>query len=633
MASPAPVPTRIRFDAFELDARSGELRKSGILLRLQPQPFRLLFLLIDHAGQVVTREEIQRSLWVDSTFVDFDHGINYSINQIRSALADNAEKPRYIETLTKRGYRFIGTVEQAPNGSGKEATKEGIEPAVPHSPKRTRRIYIIALSGIAIMATLIAFAIRSVRGHRTQPTEASTIKSLAVLPIATLSGDVEKDYFSDGMTDAVITDLGQIGSLRVISRTSVMGYKNTNKPLSQIARELNVDAFVEGSVTRSGERVRITANLVQASPERHLWSQTYERDMRDVLALQDEVAHGIAQEIRLHLTPQEHALLTNARPVNPESYELYLHGRYFLETGYPVDWTKSGPYFEQAIAKDPSYAPAYVGLAGFYLMQAENQPLTSREPWVKAEAAVERALQIDDTLSDAHLVIAGIRLDRERNWTAAEREYKRAIALNPNSAIAHKSYAWYLLFVNRQDQAIQEGKFALELDPLQVNLNVGLGDMYSYARLYEESIAQYKKTLELAPNSAEAHGGLFDDYRAKEMYKDAAVEFLESLNLSHESAWANAFQRDFEDHGYKAAIQLFYKRFVAEYRKRPNALPYDLAGAYAQLGRTDQAFESLDEAFAEYCGALKLVRLEPNFDSLRSDPRYADLVRRIGFPQ
>jgi TolB-like protein/DNA-binding winged helix-turn-helix (wHTH) protein len=399
----------IRFGVFELDLGSGELRKSGVLIHLPPQPFKILALLASRAGQLVTREQIDQQIWGNETFVDFEQGLNHCIKQIRTVLGDDAESPHYIETLPRRGYRFIAPIETiAPVSSPATSVAalyerrhlEEVEPAVVDRrySMRARALALAAGGLVALVATLIGLNVaglrervfRAVGAAREPPLQ---IQSIAVLPLENLSGDPAQEYFADGMTDELITDLGQISALRVISRTSVMRYKGTKKSLGEIARELNVDAVVEGMVLRSGERVRITANLLHAPTDRHLWAETYERDLRDVLALQSEVAQAITREIRTTLTPGEHVRLTTTRPVNPEAYELYLKGirarglaRYEDREG----WFRVKAFFQQAIAKDPSYAPAYVALASCYNWAASAAFLPYMEASSKAKALARR---------------------------------------------------------------------------------------------------------------------------------------------------------------------------------------------------------------------------------------------------
>src|ERR1700722_11598272 len=408
---------RLRFSVFEIDLNAGELRKHGLKIRLQEQPFQVLATLIEHTGEVVTREALQKKLWSADTFVDFDHGLNKAINKIREALSDSAESPRFVETVARRGYRFLAEVklaDAAPVSSAEQATElqtaaeVPARPALagkPANPKRPLSPFVWKTTVVVLL--LLTISLADWRLHsRGRPSYA--IRSLAVLPLESLSGDASQDYFADGMTDELISDLGQISALRVISRTSVMVYKHVRKPLPQIARELNVDAVVEGTVLRSGDQVRITAQLIEASSDKHLWSQSYQGELRDTLALQNQVARAIADQIRINLNSQEQAALKNVRVVNPEAYESYLKGRYFWNKRTADGLKVALAYFNQAIDEDPKYAQAYSGLADTYALLGdwEYAVMTPREALPKAKAAATKALELDGTLSEAHNALA-----------------------------------------------------------------------------------------------------------------------------------------------------------------------------------------------------------------------------------
>ncbi len=492
-------------------------------------------------------------------------------------------------------------------------------------------------TGLAAVAVVVAVLVglnvggwrERLLGHAGAP----RIESLAVLPLANLSGDPEQEYFADGMTEALITDLAKIGSLRVISRTSVMEYKGVKKPLPKIARELKVDAVVEGSVMRVGDRVRITVQLIHGPTDKHLWADSYERELRDVLAMQEEVARAIAQEIRIKLTPQENARLTGSRPIDPEVYELYLLGQFYSHKGPRTDWGKSQEYFERAIAKDPSYAPAYAGLARFYSrVVTSSGPLTPQEAWPKAEAAVQRALELDDRLAEAHAELANIRLLRDWNWEEAAKESQRALELNPNSPDAHSRYARYLRVAGRPDEAVREMKRALELDPLRVDLSNQLGVELVFARRYDEAIEQFHQSLELDANSVVAHFYLSALFAAKGMEREAAEEAIKGLNAAGEASQASKFERIYKASGYRAAQRFLDQRAIEDELKRPRPDPWTLAYTYPRLGQKDKAFEWLEKAYQERSVGLLQLRVDPDFDNLRSDPRYKDLVRRINFP-
>ena len=411
------VGSRLRFGVFELDLRAGELRKHGLRVRLQEQPFQVLAMLVEHPGEVVAREELQKKLWPADTFVDFDHGLNKAINKLREALGDSAESPRFVETVARRGYRFLVEVRpadlaavsspqptsQAPARRQRyrdnSAEKDFDGPALSVTaalPERTQLSRGWKSAGLLLLVVVAVLAAWKVHSWLRPP---AVIRSLAVLPLESLSSDASQDYFADGMTDELISDLGQIGALRVISRTSVMAYKHTRKPLPQIARELNVDAVVEGTVLRSGDRVRITAQLIEASADKHLWSQSYEGELRDTLALQDKVARAIADQIRINLNAQEQAALKNVKAVDPQAYESYLKGRYFWNKRTRESLKVALAYFNQAIDEDPKYAQAYSGLADTYALLGDWQyaVMTTKEAMPKAKAAAIKALELDDT--------------------------------------------------------------------------------------------------------------------------------------------------------------------------------------------------------------------------------------------
>jgi TolB-like protein/DNA-binding winged helix-turn-helix (wHTH) protein len=434
---------RVCFGVFELDLRAGELRKHGIRVRLQEQPFQILATLLAHAGEIVTREELQKKLWPADTFVDFDHGLNKAINKIREALGDSAESPRFVETVARRGYRFLAEVKAADAAPARtpDLTAHPLSvPAAPNrgedlpgelaNPKHAQRSTGWKIPALVLLLLAASLAVWKLHSWN-HPSPA--IRSLAVLPFESLSSDASQDYFADGMTDELISDLGQISALRVISRTSVMSYKRARKPLPQIARELNVEAVVEGTVLRSGDQVRITAQLIEASADKHLWSQSYEGELRDTLALQNKVARAIADQIQVNLNPQEQAALKKVMIVNPEAYESYLKGRYFWNKRTADGLKAALTYFNQAIEHDPNYAQAYSGLADTYALLGDWQyaVMTPKEALPKAKAAAIKALELDNTLGEAHNSLAFCLDGFDWNFSSAGKEFQRAIELNP----------------------------------------------------------------------------------------------------------------------------------------------------------------------------------------------------------
>jgi TolB-like protein/Tfp pilus assembly protein PilF len=453
---------------------------------------------------------------------------------------------------------------------------------------------------------------------------------LAVLPLESLSGDASQDYFADGMTDELITDLGQISALRVISRTSVMSYKRARKPLPQIARELSVDAVVEGTVLRSGEQVRITAQLIQATDDKHLWSQSYEGDLRDTLALQNKVARAIAEQIRITLKPQEQAALKSIKVVNPDAYVSYLKGRYFWNKRTADGLKAAAAYFNQAIDEDPSYAQAYSGLADTYALLGDWQyaVMTPKEALPKAKAAAIKALELDTALGEAHNSLAFCLDGFDWDFESAGKEFQRAIELNPGYATAHHWYAWHLSLVGRNNEAIAEMKIAQSLDPLSLIINADLAELFLIAHSYDESIEQSRKTIAMDSNFALAHNQLAQAYLQKQSYGETIAELQKAIQISGSSPTftANLARAYAASGGRKIALQLLGD--LKKGSKPGYSHASEIAVVYAALGDRDQAMTWLEKGYEERFNPGVLLR--PGFDPLRSDPRFQNLLRRIG---
>jgi TolB-like protein/DNA-binding winged helix-turn-helix (wHTH) protein/Flp pilus assembly protein TadD len=630
----------VRFGTFEVSLQSGEVRKGGLRIRVQQQPMKLLEILLEHPGEVVTREELRSRVWPSESFGDFDQALNIAIGKLRSALGDSAESPRFIETLPKRGYRFIADVSvvdtearpkrQEPLAGDLPATDLGHKiqgiglPVAPERRLLPTRWIVVAL------ALVLSLAILSLWRFRSQTPAPTGIRSLAVLPLDNLSGEASQNYFADGMTDELITDLAQISALRVISRTSVMVYKGARKPLPQIARELNVDAVVEGTVLRSGDRVRITAQLIEASTDKHLWSQSYEGDLRDTLTLQKKVARAIADQIRINLTPREEAALKSVKVVNPEAYESYLKGRYFWNKRSADGLKASLAYFKQAIEEDPKYAQAYSGLADTYALLGDWQyaVMTPKEAFPQAKAAAIKALELDSTLGEAHNSLAFVLDGFDWDFDSAGKEFQRAIELNPGYATAHHWYAWHLSLLGRYDEAIAEMRKAENLDPLSLIINADLAELLVLAHSDDESIRQSRKTIEMDPNFALAHNQLAQAYLQKQMYDEAVAELKTAVQLSGGSpAFIANLARAYVASGKRnEAVKL-----LGDLKKRSNpgySNASEIAVIYVSLGDTDQAMNWLEKGYDERFNPGVLLR--PGFDPLRSDPRFQSLVHRIG---
>jgi TolB-like protein/DNA-binding winged helix-turn-helix (wHTH) protein/Tfp pilus assembly protein PilF len=618
-------PVRLRFAVFEVDLRAGELRKRGVRVRLQEQPFQVLAMLLERPGEIVTREEIRSRLWTPETFVDFDHGVNKAINRIRDVLGDSATSPRFVETVARRGYRFLADVtivDGGPAAASKKATGDVVAPP-PHGRLRWRP-WAIAGTAIALAAVAGAWALLP-RAPRP-----ATIRSLAVLPLENLSGDDSQEYFADGMTDELIATLGQIGALRVISRTSVIPYKRARKSLSQIARELNVDAIIEGTVLRSDGRVRITAQLIDARDDTHVWSETYAGDLSDALTLQNKVAAAIAEQIRINLNPVEQATLKHGRAVDPQAHEAYLKGRYFWNKRTAGDFEKAVAYFSQAIERDPAYAQAYSGLADTYALMGdwEYGVLTPREALPRAKAAAVKALQLDEALGEAHVSLAFCMDAFDWDLKSAEIEFRRGIELNPGYATAHHWYAWHLTLSGKKPDAIAEMRRALTLDPLSLIINADLAELLVIAHLTDESIRQSRKTIEMDANFPLAHNQLAVAYLQSQRADDAIAELKEALRLSADSPTCTA--------NLARALAISGRReeaahLLEELKTRARASysnASEIAMVYAALGDNGQAMTWLEKGYAERFNPSVLLR--PGFDPLRTDPRFQDLERRAG---
>jgi TolB-like protein/DNA-binding winged helix-turn-helix (wHTH) protein len=638
----------VRFGPFEVNFTTGELRKHGVRLKLQDQPFQVLKMLLARPAELVTREEIRCSLWPSGTFVDFDNGLNTAINRLREALGDSAENPKFIETLPRRGYRFIGALDGVPGSriqAGQSASPflGAKEPVV--APKRTslghiteglgahwvRNVLFLAVGMALLLAALVGMKFGWWPRQLRRESGRIRVQSIAVLPLENLSGDPAQEYFADGMTDELTTDLAKIGNLRVISRTSATQYKGTHKRLAQIAKELNVDALVEGAVSRSADRVRITAQLIYAPTDEHLWAETYERDVHDVLTLQDEVARAIAREIRVNLTPEERGLLI-ARPVNPEAFEDYLRGRYYWNKWTEEAIRKGIAYFNQAIQKDTNCALAYAGLADSYnsLGDFGVAVMPPREASAQAEAAALKAVELDEQLAEAHAALAMARFRYDRNWRDVETEFKRAIELNPGYATAHHWFAHYLMAAGRLPEALAESNRAYDLNPIDPEMGVHLQWHFYYAHDYDQVIQQGRKALEIDPNLNEIHLYLGLAYEQKGMYQEAIAALQKAVDLSGRRTIAlSSLGHVYGVSGEKGAALKVLKE-LQDSSKQRYVSSYDLAILWAGLGEKDHALAWLDRAYQETSYWLFTIETDPRLNSIRSDPRFQDLIRRVG---
>jgi TolB-like protein/DNA-binding winged helix-turn-helix (wHTH) protein/Flp pilus assembly protein TadD len=636
----ASNPTRhLRFGVFEVDLRTGELTKRGLRVRLQDQPFQVLATLLEKPGELVTREELRRRIW-PSTVVDFDHGLNKAISKIREALGDSAENSRFIETIGRRGYRFLADVAVFESSDKQLKTApEALTLPGDAGPNGFTQIGSLKTRSPPSLAWLLGFGLALVLGAAFLgvlfPRDHSSpkIRSLAVLPLENLSGDASQDYFAEGMTDDLITQLGQISALRVISRTSVMTYKSVRKALPEVARELNVEAVVEGTVLRSGDRVRISAQLIQVPADKQLWAQIYEGNLSDTLALQNRVARAIVEQIEATLNQQERAALEKSNTVNPDAYEAYLKGRYFWNKRTGEGLQKAIDYFNRAIDKDPNYPQAYVGLADTYALAGdwEYGILSAQDAFSRAKAAATHALNLDDNLGEAHTSLAFAFDLYDWDWEAAENHYKRAIALNPGYATAHHWYAWHLMVMGRTAEGIAELRKAQSLDPLSLIISADLADALCIAHRYEESVQQSRKTLEMDPNFAVAHYQLGQAFQQMHMQSASIAELQKAVELSRgNTAFESNLAYAYAVSGRKEEAIRIAKDLESD-QGRSSVADSNIAMIYVGLGNNDQAMIWLNKAYQARFNPSILLR--PAFDPLRSNPGFQNLLSRIGLPR
>jgi TolB-like protein/DNA-binding winged helix-turn-helix (wHTH) protein/Tfp pilus assembly protein PilF len=653
----------VRFGLFEVDLEACELRKKGLRIKLQDQPLHILRVLIERPGEIVSREELRHRLWQPDTFVDFDHSLNTAMMRLREVLGDSSENPRFIETVPRKGYRFVAPVHQIrpdaptdvvgtqegnqatlPPGSGSKESKELYRIAVDETTLRTtwvKKSYQISLFhalvivGVLVLLTTIASSLffRARPGGIFSYAPSKPITSLVVLPMENLSGDKSQEYFADGMTDELIASLARISSIRVLSRTTAMEYKDSHESLGKIARDLGVDAVVEGTVLRSGDRVRITAELIQVSTDRHLWADTYESPLDDVLTLQNRVASAIVEQIRIQLTSQDKTRLASRRLVKPEAYEDFLKGLFYWNKRSREDLVKAIDYFQSAIVKDPQYALAYAGLADCYgiLGAAIVGTVPTIEVAPKAEAAAMKAVELDDSLAETQTALATVQFNYKWDWKAAERGFRRAIELNPNYATAHQRYSLYLTAMGRRSESLQEMERARSLDPLSVSMNFSLGWRLYMAREYDRAVVQLNDAIEMDPTFVLPHIVLGQAYEQKGDYAKAIAELEKTAIMSHRSPPVIATL----GHVYAGAGRLGEAHKILEELQSEAQTgyvsPFYVALVYAGLKDQSHTMEWLDKAYADRSNSMVFANVDPRFDGLRSDQRFQHLLERMNF--
>jgi TolB-like protein/DNA-binding winged helix-turn-helix (wHTH) protein/Tfp pilus assembly protein PilF len=641
MESQVPI---FRFGPFESRPRVRELYKHGVKLKVRPQPLQVLNVLLSHAGQVVTREQFREQVWSSETFVDFEHGLNTSVKEIRAVLGDSADEPRYIQTLPRIGYRFVapvnvdlplscGEVVPAPQAIASEESVGRTMDGRGLRQKSAHRVWLIVLGLLVLLIGALGGYFRWSRSRMRSQVPSGKIM-LAVLPFENLTGDSAQDYFSDGMTEEMISQLGRIDpeQLGVIARTSIMHYKHNEKPLDQIGRELGVQYVLEGSVRRDSDKVRISAQLIQVKDQTHLWSRQYDRELSSLLVLQGEIAQEIADEIQLTLGDDREQLAANLKPsVSPTSYEaydLYLKGRYFWNKRTVRGFQQAINCFQQALAKDPNYSRAYAGLADSYALLGGYSMVPQTEFMSKAKVAALRALQIDDELPEAHTSLALITENYDWDWQTAEKEYRRAIQLDPNYATAHHWYAEYLTWLGRFDEASRESERARQLDPFSLIIAADNAAILYYSRHYDRAIQQFQVVQDMDPTFPR-FAVVINACVEKRRFADALAHIENGRLALGDGPWrwsALAYV-------YGRAGQPGQARRELEKLKQSNSRsPIDPGGfvfPYVALGDKEQAFAWLEKAYSQHSNSMILLKVEPAYDSLRSDRRFKDLMRRV----
>jgi TolB-like protein/DNA-binding winged helix-turn-helix (wHTH) protein/tetratricopeptide (TPR) repeat protein len=619
MQATSPPTDIFHFGIFQLDLKARELHKAGVKVKLQDQPFRVLALLVERAGQVVTREELRQKVWPTDVYVAFDQGLNNAIRKVRDALGDSADSPRFVETLARHGYRFVAPVSAVPGRPSKRGFHFGL--------RTLRNAALIGLTTASLLAALAYWAWHE-SAMRARPSSEKVI--LAVLPFDNLSRDPDQEFFSEGLTEEMITQLGKLNPerLTVIARGSVAKYKGSGLATNQIGRELHADYLVQGSVRRASDRVRITVQLIQVRDQTDLWAESYDRELKDMLVLQDSVARTIANQIHITLTPGQQTRLPSPPKLDPEAYEAYLKGRYYWNKRSADALQKALIYFQQAINKDPAYGAAYSGLADCNSGLTWHGFTSPAEALPKANAAALKAIEIDPQSAEAHASLALV-LHHRWEWPGAEAEFKRALQLDPHYANAHHWYGDYLSVRGRHDEALLEARQALDLDPLNLMIGTWVGLRYYLARKYDRAIEQGRNTVELDPNFAAIHLLLGETYVQIGLQEKGLAELQSAASLSGNSplylaqvavAHASAGRKT---EALRIAAQLqaiSSKRYVS---------PYGLAQIYAALNDKEQTFQWLQIAYDDRAVWMSYLAVDPVFDGFRSDQRFQDLLRRV----
>lgn len=629
MLRATPSPEFARFALFEVHFRAGELRKEGRRIRLQEQPFRVLAMLLERPGEMITRADLHRKLWPADTFVDFDHGLNSAVARLREALNDSADRPRYIETVARRGYRFIGQVEPVPRAlvPGNLEAEDSLLVRLMRPPWTWKKsVPVLAIAGLLVF---VASALLSRRPFRSRAVN-KTIDSIAVLPFENASTTPDQEFLADGITQSAIDQLSRLSNLKVISLGSVLRYRGHQDDVRQIGRDLGVGSVMTGRIDLRGDHMMVMAELVNASDGSHIWGEQYDRKVSDIMSVQEDISQEIAIKLEVRLSAQQKKLLRKRYSQDFEAYQIYLRGRYYWNRRSQEDLQRGIAYFEQAIERDPSNALAYAGLADSYFVRAISGALPTADAMPKAKAAALKALELDDSLAEAHTSLAQVTANYEWNWEKAEAEYQRAIELNPSYSTGHHYYATFLMAMGKHAQALEEMKKAEALDPLSPIIATFIGKAYYYAGNNDEAIVRYEKVLETDPEFRVARSFLIHSLEQAGRFDQAAAQArIEAAQAGLSSDGAASLER-----AYRATGATGYWKEVlrqVEGGKDPGAgSDMDIAAIYAKLGNKERAFYLLERAYVERNMWLMNLKVDPRFDSLRSDQRYVGLLHRLG---
>jgi len=649
-----------RFGVFEADFDSRKLTKSGFRIRLQDQPFQLLALLLERQGRVVTREELKEKLWPGDTFVEFDVGLNTAVKKLRAALSDSADNPRFVETVPRVGYRFVAPVSVSrpavssyvqpevavaiveesgdsplpPGASSSDAAAPGATPQgkVPFRDSATfslQRLATWVAVGIVLVAAGFAFRMR-VKSPVTASSRAS-IQAIAVLPLLNVSADATQEYFADGMTDEIITDLAKLAGPKVISRTSAMQYKGTHKTIPEIAHELHVGAVLEGSVERSGERIRVRMQLIDAATDQHLWAEAYDRQLKDVLLLEAELAQDIAGQVEIRLTPQQQQTLAHNRTLNPQAFQDYLQGRHYWAMRTNESLKKAAEYFTRAIQEDPNDARSYAGLAQCYIVLPFLTAVPQSEAYPKAREAADKAVALDDSLAEAHLSIGEIRLYQDWDFAGAEKELKKAIELNPNYSTGHQWYGEFLSLMARPEEAIRQLQTALTLDPLSAVAHLQYGNTLQQARQYDRALDQYGETLRIDPKLFAPFDAMYWTYRRQGKFVESIRPLQKTVQAWDRKGDLTKFADQLSAAYSKGGRTGYLRQCVKIHAQFERPWLY-LARDYADLGERETALAMLNKSYENRETELLWLLIDPELDPLRSDGRFQELIKKVGFP-